>query len=207
MDEAISLFIEEMGDPTSHIPVPSTAIEHYRNRLPERLLSYWEDYGWSAHAGGIFWMVNPAEYEGVVRSWLEGTAFESRDTYHVIARTAFGCLYLWGEKTGYSLTIETLLSRYCAQELGTTKDSLDRQSQVLFMNPSIESSDFLGFFSRARKKLGPLKSDEMYGFVPALMLGGSEELENLEKVKIIEHLTFLSQLSPLEPFTLSDIFS
>lgn len=74
------------------------------------------------------------------------------------------------------------------------------------MHPSIESSDFLGLFSRARKKLGPLKSDEMYGFVPALMLGGSEALENLEKVNIIEHLTFLSQLSPLEPFMLSDLY-
>lgn len=98
MDEAISLFIEEMGNPTSHESVPSTAIEHYRTKLPGRLLNYWEDYGWSAHAGGIFWIVNPAEYEGVVRSWLEGTAFEARDIYHVIARTAFGCLYLWGKK-------------------------------------------------------------------------------------------------------------
>ncbi|MFK3725624.1 GAD-like domain-containing protein [Pseudomonas monteilii] len=206
MDEAISLFIEEMGNPTSHKSVPSTAIEHYRTKLPGRLLNYWEDYGWSAHAGGIFWIVNPAEYEGVVRSWLEGTAFEARDIYHVIARTAFGCLYLWGEKTGYSLDIHASLSRYSAHELGTTEDSLNRQSQVLFMHPSIESSDFLGLFSRARKKLGPLKSDEMYGFVPALMLGGSEALENLEKVNIIEHLTFLSQLSPLEPFTLSDLY-
>lgn len=206
MDEAISLFIEEMGNPTSHKSVPSTAIEHYRTKLPGRLLNYWEDYGWSAHAGGIFWIVNPAEYEGVVRSWLEGTAFEARDIYHVIARTAFGCLYLWGEKTGYSLDIHASLSRYSAHELGTTEDSLNRQSQVLFMNPSIEGSDFLGLFSRARKKLGPLKSDEMYGFVPALMLGGSEALENLEKVNIIEHLTFLSQLSPLEPFTLSDLY-
>jgi len=206
MDEAISLFIEEMGNPTSHTPVPSMAIEHYRNKLPRRLLSYWEGYGWSAHAGGIFWIVNPAEYESVVRSWLGGTAFEARDTYHVIARTAFGCLYLWGEKTGYSLKIESVLSRYCAYELGTTEDSLNRQSQIFFMNPSIESSDFLGFFSRARKKLGPLKSGEMYGFVPALMLGGSEKLENLEKVNTIEHLTFLSQLSPLEPYTLSDLY-
>jgi hypothetical protein len=124
----------------------------------------------------------------------------------VIARTAFGCLYLWGEKTGYSLKIESVLSRYCAYDLGTTEDSLNRQSQLFFMNPSIESSDFLGFFSRTRKKLGPLNSDEMYGFTPALMLGGSEVLENLTKVKIIEHLIFLSQLSPLKPYTLSDIY-
>jgi hypothetical protein len=79
------------------------------------------------------------------------------------------------------------------------------ESQIFFLAPSVEGSDFFSLFRRARRKLGLLKSDEMYGFVPALMLGGSEELENLEKVKIIEHLIFLSQLSPLKPFTLSDI--
>ncbi|EGH49688.1 hypothetical protein PSYPI_47778, partial [Pseudomonas syringae pv. pisi str. 1704B] len=39
----------------------------------------------------------------------------------------------------------------------------------------------------------PLKSDEIYGFVPALALGGPMELKNLQRVKLIEHLEFLSQ--------------
>jgi len=205
MDEAVSIFIDKMGSPTEYTPVPSAIIEHYKKILPERLLNYWQDHGWSAHAEGIFWMVNPAEYDGVVRSWLGDTEFEKKDNYHVIARTAFGGLYLWGEKTGHALKIESLLSRYCAQDLGTTEVNLDRESQIFFLAPSVEGSDFFSLFRRARRKLGLLKSDEMYGFVPALMLGGSEELENLEKVKIIEHLIFLSQLSPLKPFTLSDI--
>ncbi|MNJ79554.1 hypothetical protein D3C77_776150 [compost metagenome] len=55
-----------------------------------------------------------------------------------------------------------------------------------------------GLFKSALKKLGQLKSDEMYGFVPALALGGAMELKNLQKVKTIEHLEFLSQLSPLQ---------
>ncbi|MDO7911133.1 GAD-like domain-containing protein [Pseudomonas sp. 22-AL-CL-001] len=205
MDEAVSIFIDKMGSPTEYTPVPSATIEYYKKILPERLLNYWQDYGWSAHAEGIFWMVNPAEYDGVVRSWLEDTEFEKKDNYYVIARTAFGGLYLWGEKTGHALKIESLLSRYCAQDLGTTEVNLDRESQIFFLAPSVEGSDFFSLFRRARRKLGLLKSDEMYGFVPALMLGGSEELENLEKVKIIEHLIFLSQLSPLKPFTLADI--
>ncbi|EGH08166.1 hypothetical protein PSYMP_05689, partial [Pseudomonas amygdali pv. morsprunorum str. M302280] len=55
------------------------------------------------------------------------------------------------------------------------------------------------------QKLGPLKSDEMYGFVPALALGGPMELEKLQKVKTIEHLTFLSQLSPLQDWGFPDV--
>lgn len=43
-------------------------------------------------------------------------------------------------------------------------------------------------------KLGPLEVDEMYGFVPTLTIGGAPKLENLQKVKIMEHLTFLADL-------------
>ncbi len=34
----------------------------------------------------------------------------------------------------------------------------------------------------------------MYAFVPALALGGVNKLENLQKVKAIEHLNFLAEL-------------
>lgn len=49
-------------------------------------------------------------------------------------------------------------------------------------------------FESACKKLGPLEFDEMYAFVPALALGGTNKLENLKKVKVIEHLNFLADL-------------
>ena len=37
----------------------------------------------------------------------------------------------------------------------------------------------------------------MYGFVPALALGGPATLDHLEKVKAVEHLVLLAQLSEL----------
>jgi hypothetical protein len=37
----------------------------------------------------------------------------------------------------------------------------------------------------------------MYGFVPALALGGALTLANLQKVKAVEHLVILAQLAPL----------
>ncbi len=44
-----------------------------------------------------------------------------------------------------------------------------------------EYNDLDDLFKPALKSLGPLKSDEMYGFVPALALGGQMELKNLQK--------------------------
>ncbi|MGC1333460.1 T6SS immunity protein Tdi1 domain-containing protein [Pseudomonas sp.] len=67
---------------------------------------------------------------------------------------------------------------------------------LLAMDPEYNDVDHL--FKKARKKLGALLPDEMYGFAPALMLGGSGSLASVEKVKAVEHLMLLSQLTILE---------
>ncbi|RMU47703.1 hypothetical protein ALP27_05220 [Pseudomonas savastanoi pv. glycinea] len=69
----------------------------------------------------------------------------------------------------------------------------------------LEHNDLDSFFEPALKNLGQLQSDEMYGFVPALALGGPVELKNLQKVKTTEHLMFLSQLSPLQDWGFPDV--
>jgi hypothetical protein len=53
-------------------------------------------------------------------------------------------------------------------------------------------------FASALKKLGRLKSEEMYGFVPAVALSGSQSLDKLQKVKAIEQLVILAQLTDLQ---------
>jgi len=69
----------------------------------------------------------------------------------------------------------------------------------------MDTNDYGGLFKPALKKLGRLGPDEMYGFIPAFMLGGPDDLKHLEKVKIVEHLIFLSQIAELKPFDFSDL--
>jgi hypothetical protein len=47
----------------------------------------------------------------------------------------------------------------------------------------------------AIEALGVIQSDECFAFVPAFALGGSPETSDIEKVKLREHLLFLSQLT------------
>jgi hypothetical protein len=49
-------------------------------------------------------------------------------------------------------------------------------------------------FDRAVKKLGLLDAGQIYGLVPALALGGSCDLEHLEKVDAVTHMIVLAQL-------------
>jgi len=203
MDEIFAIFIDSIGQPIFRREVPPSTIDRYRGKLPEQLLSYWTKHGWCGYGDGLFWTVNPQDYEGVVSCWLADTPLGQRDAYHIIARNAFGDLYLFGEKTGFSLTIDSALSRYSGEN-NTSNENLDKVVRNFFLSIEKDSNDFDGLFDAAKCKLGTLNQDEMYGFVPALMFGGQPKLEYLEKVKIIEHLTFLSQLQPLEPYSFSD---
>ncbi|NWC90839.1 MULTISPECIES: GAD-like domain-containing protein [unclassified Pseudomonas] len=204
MDRVFARFIEKLGDPIDRQEVPTSSIEHYRGKLPDLLLEYWTEHGWCGYGEGIFWLVNPQEYENVVASWIEGTELEALDTYHLIARSAFGDLYLWGEKTGASLNITSILSKYIAfySKFGT--EHMDKQLQNFLLTRNVDDNDYDDLFKPAKKKLGALRHDEMYGFVPALMFGGQDTLDHLEKVKTVEHLILLSQITELQPYSFSD---
>lgn len=204
MDVIFTLFLETFGDPVGHQPVPPSAIDHYRGKLPNRLLAYWQDHGWCGYGDGLFWVVNPQEYQKVVASWLAGTHFEACDTYHLIARSAFGDLYLWGEKTGSVLAIAAFHSRYIEGAHSSGDEERDNKIHGLLMWLMTEGTYFDELFDPARERLGTLGVDEMYGFVPALMLGGSGSLERLKKLKVVEHLLLLSQLSELQPYEWAD---
>jgi hypothetical protein len=204
MDEFFSIFLDTFGGPVDRREVPTSSIERYKGKLPNQLLEYWDEHGWCGYGDGIFWIVNPQEYEGALASWIEGTTLEQRDTYHVIARSAFGDLYLWGEKTGSSLRIISVLSRCVIDNFEIASEEMDRELQNFLLSTEVEYNDFDDLFQPAKKKLGTLRHDEMYGFVPALMLGGPDTLDHLEKVKAVEHLTLLSQIAELQPYSFSD---
>jgi len=200
MDEVFSVFLKTFGGPVGRQEVPKSSIERYKGKLPDLLLHYWSEHGWCGYGEGIFWMVNPQEYEGVTASWIQGTEFENQDIYHLIARSAFGELYFWGEETGASLKITSIVSRCTTFVSSLPKDQMDKRFQNFLLSAEVEYNDFDDLFQPAKKKLGTLSRDEMYGFVPAIMLGGSDALDNLKKVRSVEHLVFLSQLSDLEVY-------
>lgn len=180
---------------------PSEAIlQHFKNKLPARLLEYWQEYGFCGWGEGIFWIVNPEDYSEILDLWLAGTPFVGKDNYYVIGRGAFGRLFVWGEASGQSIKINPSYGMLLPSD--ETKELKERGAERtidLFFackSKSMMEEDTEGkpLFERAMAKLGPLEADEMYAFVPALALGGAPKLENLQKVKVLEHLAFLAEL-------------
>ncbi|WP_198118309.1 GAD-like domain-containing protein [Massilia rhizosphaerae] len=201
MDEDFAGFLSGFGPAIDRRYVPPSSIDRYRGKLPDQLLSYWEEHGWCGYAEGLFWTVDPQEYDPVLEAWIGDTAFMEQDAYHLIARSAFGELYFWGEKTGNSLSIFAPGSYCIPRESRFVGEKMDFGMRLFFGALSRQANDFADLFTPALKKLGRLKPDEMYGFVPALALGGTSTLGHLQKVKAVEHLVLLAQLAPLDVIT------
>jgi hypothetical protein len=205
MDEYYECFLQHMGPETDRCESSIFTVEKYRGKLPDLLITHWSTYGWSGYGQGIFWCVNPAEYEAVIRTWMSDSGIPNADTYHAIARGAFGDFYLWQQTTGRWFTLSALCARYMQSNREITPDRFNEEIEGFFVSMDRQANDFDDLFEEALKKLGPLQPDEMYGFVPAIALGGPGTLNTLQKVKTIEHLTFLSQLSPLTDWGFPDL--
>jgi len=203
MDEYYNSFLKKGFSPAfGSQPVDSVTLDKFKGKLPERLLSYWENYGFCGYGEGLFWTVNPNDYEDLLEKWLGSSEIWGREKYYVIARTAFGELFVIGEDSIETTIINPYLSNILPGE-GPDKilseDERNRYIGIFFQLKKPKSLDFLDnndkpLFKRALKKLGQLNHDEMYTFVPALVTGGKADIYNLQIVKLQDQLSLLAEL-------------
>ncbi len=202
-DEAFAYFVKKFGERTCPIEADPAVIEKYRGRLPEQLLTYWRHEGWGAWKDGLFWVVNPDDYAAVLEAWIADTPLEGADQWHVIARSAFGRLYLFGENTGAEININAPFNTCTASSSDLkrklSKSELDENIRSFFAFMDVDEPDAIDtnkkpLFNRALKKLGYLEPHEMYGFEHALVAGGPNTLDNLAKVEIAPYLLMLRDL-------------
>ncbi|WP_289844499.1 GAD-like domain-containing protein, partial [Acinetobacter bereziniae] len=57
---------EGFGPPIEALQVDEDTLKKYENKLPKRLLYYWKEYGFSGWGNGLFWLVNPADYDDLL---------------------------------------------------------------------------------------------------------------------------------------------
>ncbi|WP_183735343.1 T6SS immunity protein Tdi1 domain-containing protein, partial [Rhizobium leguminosarum] len=64
------------------------------------------------------------------------------------------------------------------------------------VTPPWEDENRKNMMPQAFETLGPLTWGQIYGFAPALNLGGRNILKNLQKMPLVEHLIFLASMEP-----------
>ncbi|WP_272517871.1 GAD-like domain-containing protein [Providencia sp. PROV221] len=201
-DEAFELFVEKFGEATISRFVSEEEIDKWRGKLPELLLTYWHNEGWSSYYNGLFTIVDPDDYEDIVDEWLENTYLEEIDSFHAIAINGFGNIYLCGERTGHCIDISSIYNTIFVQKKTINNINMEKFKnntiESLFVLSEIDDYNKKGLFEKAVKKFGPLGDNKIFGFEPAIILGGELDIKYIQKVDARIHLSILAQLAEPE---------
>lgn len=203
MDENFEIFIEDFPPLSEHITPDQCALPEHQYKLPESLLAFWTELGWRGYDRGRLWVTDPRELRPILEMWAKNLGYETRDL-HVIARTAFGELFIWNQNHGRVATVMPLTQSvftYPPDRLAST-DEANEALTSLFAALVPENVDYTDendqpLFSCAVEKLGVLLHDEMYAFEPALALGGAALIDNLVKVRMIPHMALLAEIDEI----------
>lgn len=203
MNQHLKDFLIEFPLQPGSVQAPKSRLEEYTARVPRALTDFWHEVGWTGFADGLLWSTDPEEVRPAIELWLEDSDLLDANSYTMIARSAFGQIFLWGKKTGANVIIDPIYGTVTVFEPHFNENEEDLELIAFFGSKVKKNFDFKDWkekplFKKALKKLGPLSSTEMYAFEPALSVGGIPKIENLVKVEMIEHLILLAQLAEIE---------
>lgn len=201
-DEDFELFLTKL--PLS-IQGPACTGEHaraYTGLVPDCLVSYWQEFGFSGFGNGTAWLVDPIEWKVTTEEVLLDRVRHPRlgvDAQYIpFARSAFGKVWFWTPGYGISLIIDPvrglLFFKPPARKL--TPSGFERAMQSFFGASTMERFEFYDrneepMFERTYQHLGALQFDELYGFAPGLLIGGAAIVEATHLFQIHVHLALL----------------
>ncbi len=199
--ECIDIVIEEFGEPTQVHSATEAILDKYTNILPSILIDIWRHEGFCQFQNGLYYIINPDDWQDVVDVWIENTPFQQLGQFYALARNGFGYIYIYNPDTGTKLTIDTILRTISGSIKGYFSEK-EREITISGLFAMINKKrvefeiDDKPIFKKAIKKLGPLGWYEMYAFEPAFALVGDAALtmDNLVKVDARVHMLLLRDL-------------
>ncbi|PEB97586.1 MULTISPECIES: T6SS immunity protein Tdi1 domain-containing protein [Bacillus] len=167
---------------------PSTeVIEKYTGKVPNQIIDLWKCYGFGSMLNGYLRAINPEKYLDILKE-----SYIRYEEAIPIFTTGMGDILVW--ENNY-----LLLLKY---RKGTV-DVVAGKFKFFFINTKddyfLEKVLDWKHYQQALNKYGKLEIDECFGYTPLLALGGPEKVENLQKVKLIEHVYLITQfMGPIE---------
>lgn len=161
--------------------VDEKLISQYEEKLPQKIIYIWKNYGLGTFYNGYLKIINPNEYKELI----EKTYFQGNVSIPIFA-TAFGDIITW-EKNQFIGII-----KYRYGEKDVISDGFDFFYEDL-LDGEFDDTDFnIKKYKEALNKYGMLEYDECFGYVPLIAMGGKESVENIKKAKIKEHISLIS---------------
>jgi hypothetical protein len=157
-------------------------VTKYESLLPAKLIQLWQENGFGSTVEGYLKIVNPDDFEESLKE-IYSPVFKNPI---VMFATGMSDLIIW--ENNYTVLLNCRYGLSKVIESGFQYFLEDVQDKE-FVNDELKGANYF----IAKDQLGKIAFDECYGYVPLLGLGGSEKVENLQKVKIKEHLSIIAQ--------------
>ena len=172
---------KDMTKPSEHI------IGACRNAgVPEELLEFLQNYGFGNFGNGILKTIDPEDYFDSLFTW-----FGSEDYSKIpFMMTGFGDLFYYRKLEGgeYDISLLDIHYRSASVPAWTVSDFVK-----FLLDPETEEKLLRGkLFQQAVKSKGALTADEIFFFVPALVIGGAEDIRYVGKgnARVHQHILF-----------------
>jgi hypothetical protein len=188
----------DLHSPSANVtPANSQLLEKYESMLPKGILEIWRNHGFGFYGNGFLQLINPDVFHEALCGWLMRDLDETRIP---IIMTAFGTILYYRmlakAEDGEILADDVAYLEPNYSATNTCAWSIDSFfNEYLVDDQSINELFFSSYFQNAKEMYGKLEKNEMYFFVPALRLGGSESIDNMDKGNANVHLNLLLQIT------------
>jgi hypothetical protein len=167
-----------------HSKAEEATIEKYADTLPQELINVWKEYGFGSFLKGFLKIINPDDFQDL----LNESYFFGKTSIPIFT-TGLGDIIVWQENE-YVTIVKYRIGDYHMISSGFEYFFSDLEDAE-----SGEKDFDWNHYFKAIKVKGIPEYDECFGYVPLLALGGSEKAENLEKVKLREHIYLINELA------------
>ncbi len=155
--------------------------------LVDLLIEFWSEYGEGRFSDGLLYVCNPIHKKSILNFF-----FPERIVYPLII-SSFGNVIFTDLKQIYYLSPVYGWYREDALNFELLFEILLKREDYL------EGAFDLEFDAKCVQKFGVLNRGEIFGFEPAIALGGNDEdVSSVRKFQMDAHLAFLSQLVELK---------
>lgn len=164
--------------------VGTELIDKYEKILPKEIITLWREKGFGVFYGGYLKVINPDEYKHLI----EESYFQGNVSIPIFA-TAFGDIITWEENRFVGIL------DYRFNDNDVISDGFEYFYDIISENECASEFFTLDIYEKAVKKHGELKYDECFGYFPLLALGGQDSVNNLRKVKMMEHIALIAEMT------------
>lgn len=200
--DMFALIREKFGAPEHAVRVPADEAARYADRVPGALIDFWTEHGRGAYEQGKFWICDPEPFEPVIDAVFRDDPELDPADLTTVGYSAFGTLKLW-HRQRRAVNVDFLFLTVFNPPASSWHDKNGRPFSADFSischltefqygptQVDIAGKDLL---PQAIARAGRLAPGELYGFLPALHLGGLWRVDNLRRMDAVEHLLVIAE--------------